>query len=66
MSNTIKLKLNAPLRGLGAGSVTSIKTDDNGIPLDRYWRNRLKDAEIDNCVEIIRKSGPVPEKEKGS
>ncbi len=25
------------------------------IPVDRYWRDRLKDAKIDKCVEIIDK-----------
>lgn len=27
--------------------------DIDGVPLDRFWRARLKDSEIDNCIEII-------------
>jgi len=27
--------------------------DDNGIPTDHFWRNRLKDSAIDNCIEVI-------------
>lgn len=49
---TKELKLNAPLRGLPAGHVERIKVID-GVPVDRYWRRRLKDATIDNCVEIL-------------
>ena len=28
--------------------------DNNGIPVERFWRNRLKDAGIDNCVEVVK------------
>lgn len=31
-----------------------IKVDENGIPLNKFWRNRLKDSEIDNCIEIYK------------
>lgn len=27
--------------------------DENGVPTDLFWRNRLKDSAIDNCIEII-------------
>jgi hypothetical protein len=27
--------------------------DIDGVPSDRFWRNRLKDSAIDNCVEIV-------------
>jgi hypothetical protein len=64
-NKAIKLKLNAPLRDLRNGSIVTVRTDENGTPLDRYWRNRLKDAELDDCVEIIDKSGTAPEKKGG-
>lgn len=25
-----------------------------GVPVSREWRNRFKDAEIDNCIEIVK------------
>jgi hypothetical protein len=25
----------------------------NGVPTSPYWRNRIKDAEIDNCVSVL-------------
>jgi hypothetical protein len=27
--------------------------DENGVPTDLFWRNRLKDSAIDNCIEIV-------------
>lgn len=33
-----------------------------GIPLQQEWRDRLKDAEIDNCVKICHKRAPKPSK----
>ena len=33
--------------------------DNGGIPVDRFWRNRLKDAEIDNCVEVVNETKPA-------
>ena len=53
-----KLKLNADLggpdgSGFSAGATINIKVDKKGIPLDLYWRKRLKDSEIDGCVELV-------------
>lgn len=30
-----------------------IEADENSIPLNKFWRNRIKDAKIDNCIEIL-------------
>ena len=35
-------------------SIINLECDKNSIPLDQFWRNRLKDSKIDNCVEIIK------------
>ena len=48
-----KLKLNAPLRGYPAGTVLPITVDNKGVPTERYWRDRLKDAKKDKCVEFV-------------
>jgi hypothetical protein len=56
MSKTMRLKLNAPLRGLPAGTIKTIQADKNGIPLDPYWRRRLIDSKIDGCVEIVKET----------
>lgn len=51
----IKIKLLKPLRGHLVGTIKTIHVDENGIPLERYWRDRLKDAPIDGCIEIVKK-----------
>lgn len=35
------------------GEIT-IQTDAFGVPLEKFWRNRLKDAITDKCVEIVK------------
>jgi hypothetical protein len=46
----MKLKINSVP---GYSGAVTIQTDGNDIPLDKFWRNRLKDAKTDNCVEVI-------------
>ena len=53
---TKSLKINSPLRGLSVGDVIEIKVDKAGVPLERYWRDRLKESKTDNCVEILKGS----------
>jgi hypothetical protein len=50
---TLKLKLNLALNGKKSGDVVEVPCDEHGIPLEKFWRDRLKDSEIDNCVEKI-------------
>lgn len=35
-----------------AGSEVKVKCDREGVPLDVFWRRRLRDAASDNCVEF--------------
>ena len=52
----MKLKLNQDLRTPKGKLVKDviIEIDDvEGVPLDKFWRNRLKDSALDNCVEIV-------------
>lgn len=47
----MKLKINnVP----GYSGTITIETDGAGMPISKFWRRRIKDAEIDKCVEIIR------------
>ena len=53
------LKINTPFLDLNKnkfeeGQIIEIK-DNQGVPLDKFWRARLKDAVKDNCVSIIEK-----------
>jgi hypothetical protein len=34
--------------------VEIIIPSDGDVPLDRYWRDRIKDAEFDYCVTIVQ------------
>lgn len=49
----LKINIDFPSRNLKKGSIIQLLVDENNIPLDLYWRRRLKDSEIDNCVEIV-------------
>ena len=53
----IKLKLSVGLKGHKEGHVVILNSKD-GLPVDPYWRKRIKDSEVDNCVEIVPKSVP--------
>ena len=55
----MRIKVLKDLPGHNAGRSIEIR-DDNGIPVDKFWRDRLKDAKIDKCVEIVK-----PTKKKG-
>jgi len=60
----MKVKLNTPMQGYEAGREVTIECDSSGVPLQKFWRRRLKDAKIDNCVEVIKPSKPKQEKVK--
>ena len=63
------LQLNADLGGKKKGEVIRIECvkvspakkgePSRYIPKDQYWRNRLKDAVIDKCVEFVDKPKPA-------
>jgi hypothetical protein len=57
----VSLKLNKDLGGKKAGTIIALEIDSNKVIVDRYWRRRLEDAEIDGCVEIVK----VEKKNKG-
>ncbi len=62
--NWIVLKLNRKLHGQGPGEIRVRKGKD-GLPQDRYWRDRLKDAETDGCCELVKAEKSAPKKTKG-
>jgi hypothetical protein len=45
-------------------TIIELKDDGKGNPLDRFWRNRIKDSEIDGCVEIVKKVIKPKKKDK--
>ena len=47
----MKLKINnVP----GFSGIVSVEADELGAPKSRFWRRRLKESKIDNCVEIVK------------
>jgi len=52
----MQIKLNQNLRTpqgqLLQGAIIEIN-DEVGVPTDLFWRNRLKDSAIDNCIEVV-------------
>ncbi len=52
--NELKIKLNCDLNGFKAGNVIFINVDEHNVPLDIFWRRRLKDSAIDNCIEVVK------------
>ncbi len=68
MRGTIQIKVNGTLPGYAKGRVITVACDPTGIPLEEYWRRRLKDAETDNCCEVVvekREDPPKSESPKG-
>ena len=45
----MKVRINKPLKNYAIGQIVDIN------PSETYWINRLKDAEIDNCIEVVKK-----------
>ena len=51
----IQIKINKPLLDYPLGFIVKVRVDAKGVPFDRFWRDRLRDAEVDNCVSIVKK-----------
>ena len=46
----VEFTVNVAIHGMKKGQSILLDVDANGIPLDRKWRRRLKDAKIDGCI----------------
>ena len=60
----INKSISTPIGKKMKGDIISIECDANSIPLDLFWRSRVKDSAIDNCVEFIEKEKPIVTKKK--
>lgn len=49
----IKVKVLKDIPGHKAGKTVKVNVN-NGIPVDHFWRRRLQDAKLDQCVEIVK------------
>lgn len=53
---TMKIKCNS-VAGYKAGEIVEV-AESNGIPKSLFWRRRLRDAERDECCEIVKSEKP--------
>lgn len=61
---TITLRINKPMLNKKPGDLIKIKVDREGNLKDSFYARRLKDAVLDNCVEIIETTNDKKIKKK--
>ena len=50
----LQIIINKDFMGYKKGTTITVNAE-KGVPLDKFWRDRLKDSKIDNCVSIFKK-----------
>lgn len=51
--------LNTELQGKPAGSRVRLEVNNKGIVKDKYWRERVNDAKIDNCIKEVKPDSKI-------
>lgn len=50
----LKLKLEnkaiVPIHGVKPGQKFEVEADDHGVPLEKRWRDRLRDSKVDGAI----------------
>lgn len=64
MKIILKQDLRTPTGKLKSGDEVIVACDKDGVPLDNFWRNRVKDSEIDNAIEIVNEVEIIKTKNK--
>ena len=64
MSKYIQIRALKDLGKAKEQEVVKVLADENGIPFSAFWRKRLKDAELDNCCELIIENEVKPKQPK--
>ena len=53
------IKINIPFKFQGEkftkNQEIEIEVDKNNIPLNSFWRNRIRDSKFDNCISVVDK-----------
>lgn len=39
--------------GCEPGKIVDVKVSPTGIPVSPFWRRRVRDMKIDNCIEFL-------------
>ena len=50
---TKQIKINKDISNYKKGETLAIKVDSCGIPIERYWRDRLKESKVDSCISFV-------------
>jgi len=56
----IKIEILKTVGEYKAGQTVTVPTDDNGVPVSRFWRRRIKDD--DGFCKVLDKSAAIPKK----
>jgi hypothetical protein len=59
MKIVLKQDLRTPHGIYKAGDEINIVCDENNLPIDSFWRNRVKDSVIDNCLEVVKETNKL-------
>lgn len=51
----LNVNLDTPIGSFKKDAIVSIAVDVNNTPLERFWRDRLTDSKIDNCITLLSK-----------
>ncbi len=49
----MKIKINKPIIGHSIDQVVDVEVDEEGTPLNFFWRRQLSAAKLDDCCEIV-------------
>ncbi len=63
-SETAVYMVNKTVHGVRAGTKMTLRVDKDGVPLEKQWRRRLRDAKIDNCISLVEEKAPAEKPKK--
>lgn len=67
MAQQITLEINKKILWYKPGNTIKLDTDIEGTPLDYFWRKKIRDSAVDNCVSVqVDKSKTKKSKDKPS
>lgn len=49
----LQLKICKSFHVYKEGQIIDVQMADDGVLLNQFWRNRLRDSKIDGCVELL-------------
>ena len=52
--NYIFAKLNTKIGGHQRGQTVRIVVDGGGVALSIFWRKRVKDSKLDDCLTVLK------------